>query len=139
MAPDRHCAPDRSGHGDRDLTKRIYAAVESQLEGKGYTPAANDAADLLVTFRVLRSDEYNEAQFPYSMPWRMGTYRSALHASDDSYERGSLIIDVIDRRANELVWRGSASARLLPSLPYDKTVKRIDAAVKQILAPLPAR
>lgn len=124
---------------DRALTKRIYEAVQSQLESKGYAAAASDGADLLVTFRVLMTDGYEEPHYAYSMPWRRGMYRDTLHASADSYERGSLIVDVIDRRANELVWRGSASARLLASASYEKKVSRVDAAVTQILAPLPSR
>ena len=137
--PIAQAAPIDQDTGDRDLTKRVYSAVEARLAGKGYAPAASDAADLLVTFRVLRMADYEAPHFSYTMPWRMGAYRDALHASGDSYDRGSLIIDVIDRRANELVWRGSASARLLPSMSYAKSVERIDAAVQQILAPLPAR
>jgi hypothetical protein len=131
--------PDDQTTGDRALDKRIYEAIEGQMQSKGYAPAASSAADLLLTYRLLRTDGYQEPKLPYAAQWHRGAYLDAVHASPDTYERGTLIIDVVDRSSRELVWRGSASARLQLHTSYDATVKRANAAIEQTLASLPAR
>jgi hypothetical protein len=132
-------APDDQTTGDRALDKRIYEAIEGEVQKKGYVPAASDKADLLLTYRLLRTDGYQEPKLPYAAQWHRGAYMEAYHASPDTYERGTLIIDVVDRAQSELVWRGLASARLQPHTSYDSTVKRARAAIEQTLASLPAR
>jgi hypothetical protein len=125
--------------GSRGLDKRIYSAVEHELQRSGYTPASSADADLLFTFRILKDDGFDDAHFPYAAQWTRGAYVGALHASDDTYERGTLIVDAVDRAENALVWRGSASARLLPHLSYDKRAERAETAVAKILAAFPVR
>ena len=125
--------------GSRGLENRIYSAVEGELQRRGYTPAASSAADLLVTFRILKADGFNDADIPYAAQWHRGAYVAALHASSDTYVRGTLIVDAVDRTQNLLVWRGSASARLLPHTSYEKKVERVESAVAQILETFPAR
>lgn len=131
--------PDDQTTGDRALDKRIYEAIEGEMQRKGYSHAASDASDLLLTYRLLRTNGYQEPQLPYQAQWHRGAYVEALHASPDTYQRGTLIIDVVDRPARELVWRGSASARLQLHTSYDATVKRARAAIEQTLARFPAR
>lgn len=125
--------------GSRGLNNRIYSAVEHQLQRDGYAPAAPADADLLFTYRVLREDGFDDAHIPYAAQWHRGSYLAATHASEQSYERGTLIVDAVDRRENALVWRGAASARLLPHLSYEKRAARAEDAVAKILATFPVR
>ena len=125
--------------GSRGLDKRIYSAVELDLQRDGYAPAVTTDADLLFTFRVLKEDGWDDAHIPYAAQWTRGSYASAMHASDQSYERGTLIVDAVDRRDNVLVWRGSASARLNPQMSYEKRAARAEEAVAKILASFPVR
>jgi hypothetical protein len=123
--------------GSRGLDKRIYSAVEHELERSGYAPVPSGEADLLFTFRILREDGFDDAHIPYAAQWTRGSYVRALHASDDAYDRGTLIVDAVDRAQNSLVWRGSASARLLPHMSYEKRAERAETAVAKILATFP--
>lgn len=125
--------------GDRFIDARLTADIESAMQRKGYLPATAGAPDLLLTYRLVRTDAYDEPALPYGAVWRRSTYEQVLHASADSYDRGTLIVDVIDRAANELVWRGSASARLLPNLSYKQRVARAQAAVDAIFRRFPVR
>jgi hypothetical protein len=125
--------------GDRGLNNRIYSAVEAQLRHDGYAGAPNSSADLLVTFRLLKDAGFEDAKLPYAAQWHRGAYVEALHASSDSYDRGTLIVDAIDRTANVLVWRGSASARLLPHLSYQERAARAEDVVAKIFESFPAR
>ena len=134
MAP-----PADQDMGGRSITDRVYSDVETVLQHRGYTPAPSTSADLLITFRLLRTEGYDESYVPYSAAWYRGAYRDALHASADSYTRGTLIIDAVDRAENSLVWRGSASARLLSQPSYERQADRAQDAVAKILASFPSR
>lgn len=125
--------------GNRGLNNRIYSAVEHELQRDGYLPVASADADLVFTYRILREDGYDDAHVPYAAQWHRGAYIELAHASDQSYERGTLIVDAVDRRENGLVWRGSASARLLPHLSYEKRAARAEEAVARIFATFPVR
>jgi hypothetical protein len=125
--------------GSRGLNKRVYSAVERELQRDGYRPAASADADLLLTYRILKEDGFDDAHIPYAAQWHRGAYLRAVHESEHSYDRGTLIIDAVDRAENALVWRGSASARLLPHLSYDDRAKRAEAAVAKILETFPVR
>jgi hypothetical protein len=131
--------PDDQDTGSRPLDNRVYSGVEAELQRRGYTPAPSEGADLLLTFRVLRTDGYDDADIPYAAQWHRGAYLEAVHASHDSYVRGTLIVDAVDRTENLLVWRGSASARLLPHISFEKRKERVETAVTKILATFPAR
>jgi hypothetical protein len=131
--------PNDQDTGSRGLDRRIYSAVEVALQHDGYVPAASADADLLMTFRILKEDGYDDEHIPYAAQWHRGAYLDAVHATPDSYQRGTIIIDAVDRAENTLAWRGSASARLLPHLSYDKRAKRAEDAVAQILKTFPAR
>ena len=131
--------PDDQDTGSRGLNDRIYSTVEAELQRRGYVPAASDAADLVMTFRILRQDGYDDAHIPYAAQWHRGAYQQALHASSDSYVRGTLVIDAVDRTGRALVWRGSASARLLTHTSPERTLKRAEAAVAQTMKDFPAR
>jgi len=132
-------APIDQDTGNRGLTDHIYSTVEQEMARKGYKPAANAAADLLMTFRLLRDDGYDDNVLPYQTAWQRGTYRAALHESSTTYTRGTLMIDVVERDNNQLVWRGSASARLMSLPSYERMVERAEDAVRQIMASLPGR
>ncbi len=53
------------------------------------------------------------------------------------YETGTLIIDLVDRRRNELVWRGSGESRLSKHPTPEKTDKKVAKVVGAILAKFP--
>ena len=131
--------PQDQDMGTRGLNDRVYSAIEGALQRKGYAPAEHDAADLLLTFRILKQDGYDDEHVPYAAQWRRGAYVAAMHATPDSWERGTLIVDVVDRNRNALVWRGAASARLLPHTSYETSVERAQAAVAKIFEDFPAR
>ena len=123
--------------GHRGIDDRIYTDIEREMQRHGYAPGANADADLLLTFRLLKDARYDDADVTYGAQWHHGVYLDALHASPDAYDRGTLMVDVVDRTQNLLVWRGSAASRLLPHFSYERRVKRASDAVKKIFAKFP--
>jgi len=116
------------------VDRRIAAAMEAELVGKGHSSATPRDADFLITFytAVRRRVVVNHAGW-YGHRWRYwgGGTRWAR-----SYEEGTLVIDVIDRRRRELVWRGVGEGAFTKSNPSnDKVAKRV-AKVLQTFPPV---
>jgi hypothetical protein len=115
------------------VDRRIAAAMGAELTGKGLTSTSPRDADFLVTFytAVRRRVVVNHAGW-YGHRWHHwgGGTRWVR-----SYEEGTQVIDIIDRRRRELVWRGVGEGAFTKSNPSnDKVAKRI-ARVLQTFPP----
>ncbi|MBK0404326.1 DUF4136 domain-containing protein [Adhaeribacter sp. BT258] len=100
------------------LDKRIRAAVEANLARKGFrmTTANPDvlvAYDVkVVTKQEVRPDYsyppgwYGGYGWWYGYRYNYGYSRFAQPMYIDQYQDGTIIIDLIDAKDNELVWRG---------------------------------
>ncbi len=108
----------KNPQGDR----LIREAIEKHLGEKGYTRVATETPDCWVDYRVGRTVR--------------GDPNAAVYAD---YTEGALGIYILNPADQKLIWRGSAQARLDDSSPPDVQMKRLDAAVKAILAPVPNR
>ena len=126
-------APSDQRLPDRYFERKLESTVERELASKGYVAASSDP-DFFVNYRLTTADRVS-----YQMPTGYGIdwWVQAHHASMDSYERGTLFIDVIDARTRTLVWRGTASARLLTSASLEKRAQRTEDVVEHILADFP--
>ena len=102
---------------DTFLDRRMRSAVESNLTTKGMRLVATNP-DLLVAYDVkvvtrqeVRPD-YTYAPGYYGYGWwygyryNYGYSRFAAPMYIDQYQDGTVIIDLIDAKDNELVWRG---------------------------------
>jgi len=124
---------------DRAIERRVQSGVEAGLRAKGYRPAEGGAPDLLMTYR-LTSESRSTSGVPTAYRgYDLGWWSGARMLKTDTYERGTLIVDAIDADAKRLVWRGSASARLLPHLSFKERAKRATQAVERIMEDFPAR
>jgi hypothetical protein len=55
------------------------------------------------------------------------------------HENGTLIIDIIDGRTKEMVWRGIGSGQIDRTKPEDTQVKNVTDAVDKILKNFPPK
>jgi len=125
------------------LAQRVRRAVEEVLGAKGYVKTATSEGDFEVAWfltvepktEVTTINDY----YGYGGPYR-GWYGAGYGGSTtivDSYNEGTLIIDVRDGKSGALVWRGSGSARLREKADPEKSQQRAHDAVSQILAKFP--
>jgi hypothetical protein len=96
--------------------QRIQNALTVQLEGNGFTRAA-DNPDFVVAFysRVKEKTEINSTGFGYGPAWGWGygiPYRNRWRWGrgpdiwTSTYTQGCVMADIIDSKTQELVWRG---------------------------------
>ncbi len=108
-------------------TRRVQAAIEKTLFSRGFAKA-DGTPDLWVvlhtrTRRQTRVTTYNSG-WGWGWGWR-GAYWNTAHV--DQIPIGTLMVDLIDTKAKELVWRGSAS-RIVDA---DETAKDRDEKVQE--------
>jgi hypothetical protein len=95
---------------DPFVQKRIRDAVEEKLASKGMMEAGLGKADLLIAFHMGARNKVDVTHYGYRYG-RWGLFRG--HAVDvHRYKEGTLIVDFIDARTKELVWRGWATSVL---------------------------
>jgi hypothetical protein len=117
------------------LDKRIKSAVDEELTLKGLSKTSN-SPDLYVTYHTGVEDKINVTDWGYTYSYdywgwqdrRMDVYQ---------YEQGTLVVDLIDAKTKELVWRGWATKTLETNPSPDKIQSTIQSAVYKILAEYP--
>lgn len=128
------------------IDERVRNAVNSQLDAQGYEKRSSSDADFLVSYHVAidkklavsTMDEYYGTVI--GPRWYHDTprwYGSEPYVYD--YEEGSLVLDVIDAKTRKLVWRGTARAEIDRTAKAERRTKRINEAVKRILAQFPPK
>lgn len=125
---------DKAEISDLDK-KRILRAIEENLVAKGMNKS--NSPDLLVSIFTKereRVDVYNTS-FGYGWgwnPWYYGGYGSNISRSTE----GTLFIDLIDAKTNDLVWQGMGTADLYTG-DMERKEERIREIVAKILAEYP--
>lgn len=113
--------------------KRIMKAVESQLRGRGYKKDTINP-DLLVKIHILIKSKKEVRSYPGVPRYR---YWQDYNVNIYDYEEGSLIIDLVDRKQNQLVWQGIATGSI--AIKPEEIESAINSTVALIFGEYPYR
>jgi hypothetical protein len=118
------------------LDKRIRAAVERELDARGFRKSEGTDSDIRLNYHVIFSDKLvaSGTDFGYLDRYHYGGFSTGFNYSVRQYKEGTIIIDVVDRATDQLVWRGWVASRNNDG-NYDET--EISYAVKKILERFP--
>ena len=125
------------------LDRRIRAAVEAQLSGKGFRAAPTGDADVLVRYNYqirqkLRSDDTSgSVAFGYGAYSRGGGIVFSTGSNVKSYDEGLLVIDVLAPQGGELLWRGNATFPVSDHAAPENVTALVNEAVEKTLAQFP--
>ncbi|NND63539.1 MAG: DUF4136 domain-containing protein [Flavobacteriaceae bacterium] len=127
---------DKAEVSDLDK-KRILRAIDSELSAKGMKKS-EDPSILVSIFTKERErvDVYNN-NFGWGWGWNPWWYGGWYGNNVATTTEGSLYIDFIDAKTNELVWQGIGRARLITHSDIDKKEARIREIVREILSKYP--
>jgi hypothetical protein len=122
------------------LDKRVRKMVERELIGRGYRLAVGAPPQFRINYHVVLKDRTRVTSYGgmggvncwgrgpcYGDVWGGGV-------TSYDYQQGTFILDVIDPGSERIAWRGWAVGT---GREYDYDEKRIEAAVKQVLARFP--
>jgi hypothetical protein len=112
---------------------RVKMAVNRQLAAKGLRETTQDP-DFLVAFHTGVQDKTDVQSWGYGYGyWGMrGGGVSTIH-----YQEGTLILDFIDPKSDNLIWRGVGKKVVSEKTTPEKSEKVINQAVEEILKKYP--
>ncbi|MFC6996261.1 DUF4136 domain-containing protein [Rufibacter roseus] len=128
------------------LDKRIKTAVENEMARRGFTKAdSRKEADMLLAYDVsiesmqeVRPDYMTipSIGFGYWYGYRYAYRYNRLYNNTTvrEYQEGTIILDIVDTKSNELVWRGTGQTT---GGEKALTQEKVQEIVTQILAKYP--
>lgn len=117
--------------GDQLLDQDIKRAVDGQLAGKGLRRVETGGI-LQVGYQGAISEEKQFDSFGWGPGW-IGDRR----VTSSTIEIGKLVIEIFDRAAGRLVWRGSASKTLDIRKDPDKNYRNLEKAMAKLFRNYP--
>lgn len=134
-----HWLEDRAGATQviEPVDQALRKAITYYLEARGLR-LVDGEGDLAVAYHVGDKAPIapGDAYAYWPARWGYGGYYGG--AATFPFPRGTLIVDLIDRRKNRLVWRGS-TPKAIRQAALEKQAARIDEAVAELLAQYPPR
>lgn len=130
-----------------NLNEHLQKAVEEELQRKGYSKTAVNP-DMLLAYDVsvsvpeaLDKPELYGPGFGYSYAYMAG-YRYSYGSAEipgyravDLFKQGTLIVDVIDPRSKQLLWRGWTEGAVKN---FDASYSKVRGLVQEIVKRMPA-
>jgi hypothetical protein len=131
-----------SVHPDQLADQQIKSAFETELAKKGLSKTDSDQANLYIGYQLAIGQEkqinaYNTggAGWGYGARWGGGTSMST--ATTSTINIGTLVLDMYDPVAKQLVWRGTASKTLDANAKPEKRQKNLAKAAQKMLKNYP--
>jgi hypothetical protein len=85
--------------------KRIKAAVLEEMTMRGYQ-LTSDNSDLVLHYHIIIDDQSVVMPEPYG--YYYSPYWTNMQTNVFSYQQGTLILDLMERKSQNLIWRGWA-------------------------------
>ena len=126
--------------------KRVRLAVEQQLQAKGFRPESQGDPDFLVTYYPVYQTRRYRTQTSvgfggggWHRPWGYGVGTRFTTSQSHSYKEGTIILEIVDYRSNQLVWQGAAEGALTRIDDPQEAQEQINRAVRDLLEKFPPR
>lgn len=116
--------------------KRIKLAVQEQLKRKGYT-LLETKPDLIVHYHIIVDEQSIVTTDPFG--YSDIPYWTHLQTTVRQYREGTLIIDFMDPKTDNLIWRGYAASPIEESYSSSKIDSLVKIAVAKIFKKFPKR
>ncbi len=124
------------------MDKRVRAAVEKELQAKGFAMETRSDPDFLVTYYPVVKDRKVRTTTRVGVGWgyrpvygRVGTTTSQVK----HYKEGTIVIEIVDFKSNQMIWQGAAVGALTGLASPDDADEVVPKAVRDILAKFPPR
>ena len=128
-----------------DITvQRVRNALDTALQARGYEKVTQGEPDFLVgwhgsidkkmNMETVHND-YNYETTGWVSPHDPRAPQSKTYVNE--WEEGTLIIDIIDPKKNELMWRGTGVALVDDNVSAEKDQSNLNGAVARILKAFP--
>ena len=120
------------------MVDRIKGAVNAALNAKGWTQVDSGGDVSVMAIEITQNQQtLNTFYDGFGGGRRWGGFGGFGDATTttETYQVGSLVVDLFDAKTKNLIWRGSSSDTL--SNNPDKNTKNLDKGVRKMLAHFP--
>ena len=107
--------------------KRIKSTVQEQLSKRGYKLTV-EKPDLILHYHIIVKDQTTVVTEPFGYSY--GPFWTRTNTNLYTYKEGTLILDLMDRKTNNLVWRGWAVTDVQESY----TPQEIEEIIKKVVS-----
>lgn len=134
------------------VDRHIEVAIHRELSTRGYRhvrPGQDLPVDFLVTYHNDISEEEKLERYSvgvgmgtgyYGSGWGVGTsWHAPVHVGTRTYLKGTLVIDVISARDEQLIWRGWAADTIDANTDARAKIDAATAAILERFPPQPVR
>lgn len=125
---------------DPALHETIRAAITDQLVSQGFAASADAQLGVGYHVSIDKHLAIKTVSAPYAQPtWRNrdAEVRGRSETVVSEYERGTLVIDIVDTARGTLIWRGVGERRLRREPTTEQMTKSVHQAVEEILGRFP--
>jgi len=123
-------------HPNQIVDAQIKQAVDGQLASKGLMKTEGDKADLYLGYQVAVDKEKQWNGYGMGGGLRWGGMATA---TTSTINVGTLVLDMYDPAAKQLVWTGNATKTIDPSSNQEKNQKNLDKAMAKLLKNYPPK
>ncbi|MBQ4833212.1 DUF4136 domain-containing protein [Pseudoalteromonas sp. MMG010] len=124
------------------MEKRVRNAIYTQLtEQHNMTMVDATQADVLINYHasVDKELDIDTINTGYHARWNYWGFGYQKETSAREYEVGTLVIDVVDRVSNQLIWRGAKEGRLKKKQKPEQREASVNKTVEAILSNFPPK
>ena len=126
------------------MDKRVRAAVQAELQARGFQMDTKGDPDFLVTYYPVVQDRKvrTTTRVGFGTGWGYRPVYGRVGVSSSQvrhYKEGSIVLEVVDFRSNQMVWQGVAEGALTGLTRAEDADEAVPKAVKDILAKFPPR
>ena len=120
----------------REISNLLDVSFKQELKKRGYLwNDSHKLAQYYITYVAIAGDSVTEADINRTFKINPGL-SSATYGSN-SFEKGSLIVDIVDSRSGQSAWRVALQANLDRDDELDARQQRIKNAVRYIVSKIP--
>ena len=120
------------------LVDRIKSAVSASLTAKGLSQIDSAGDVSIVAVEMTNTQQtLNTFYNGFGGGWRFGGRFGDATTTTETYQVGTLVVDMFDSNTKELLWRGSASDTL--SNNSGNNIKKLDKGVQKMFKNYPPK
>jgi Domain of unknown function (DUF4136) len=141
-APDAVTNPTLSQEA---LGPHIVAAVDRQLAARGLVKVDRDSADVHVAYFAALTNSISQTflgeHYGYITGWAspFAIGGAAPSTSVSMHEKGTVMIDMVQRATNRAIWSGSVMTKINHEHTLEKRIERINEGAERLFERFPIR
>lgn len=128
------------------VDKQVRKAVEKELTRKGYSKVGPEAADFFVSWFGKVNDEVKEQSIShFYRSYGYGALAGSMEgkvaegAVKQTYKKGTLVLDILDSKSKQLIWRGIGKDTIVEGMSDQEIGAYINKSVRAIIDNFPVR